>query len=75
MDAGASFCTPSILPARWEAETRESTKEHIHSANSRNTERPCPKQGRRRESTPGKLFSAPLPSPHPLTQGLTTYTS
>lgn len=66
---------PHILLARWEAET-ESTKDHIHSATSRNTERPCPKtrqKGRINTWKHEKLFSAPSlypPYPHTSTQDL-----
>lgn len=63
---------PHILLARWEAET-ESTKDHIHSATSRNTERPCPKTRQKERLKPEKLFSAPSlypPYPHTSTQDL-----
>lgn len=41
LDAGAHISNLGILTARWEAEARESTKDHIHDAAARNTERPC----------------------------------
>lgn len=41
LNAGAHICNPDFLTTRWEAEARGSTKDQIHNATTRNTERPC----------------------------------
>lgn len=70
LDAGAHICNLGILTARWEAEARESTKDHIHDATARNSERPCLKtfylEGENQH--PKIVLCAPPPYPHTSTQ-------
>lgn len=54
---------PHILLARWEAERRINWRSHTQ-CNLKKHWDPAPKQGRRRESTHEKLFSAPSLYPH-----------
>lgn len=71
LDAGAHICSLGILTARWEAEARESTKDHIHDATARNSERPCLKtfylEGEN-QHLKIVLCAPPPPYPHTSTQ-------